>query len=134
MSKFTSPLIVSPLPDGKRWKLIESFSYYVGKQSGLNNHGIIIEVPKGFVTDFASIPKIFWSILGHPMGKYAAAAVLHDFMYFLKTFSRKISDQIFENAMKILKVPKWKRKIIYYAVRVGGKWAWKNSSKNHRDS
>ena len=130
MNKFTSPLIVSPLPDGKRWKLIEPFSYYIDKKDG-----IIITVPKDFISDGASIPRIFWSLIGSPMtGKYIAAAFLHDFTYFIKTFSRKKSDLIFLNAMKILKVPKIKRKIIYYAVRVGGKWAWKNSSKNRRES
>ena len=125
MSKFTSSLIVSIPPDGEIRTLIKPFSYSVG------NNKVIIEVPIGFITDGASIPKIAWSIIGSPMtGKYIYAAVLHDYCYFIKTFSRKKSDQIFLEAMEILGVSKLKRKIIYYAVRAGGRWAWKKSSKN----
>ena len=36
-----------------------------------------VTVPTGFVTDFASIPRIFWSAL-RPDGEYAYAAVVHD--------------------------------------------------------
>ncbi len=132
MSKFTKPLIVSPLPDGKMWKLIEPFSYYVGKKCDAL-YGITIEVPAGFLTDFASIPRIFWSILGHPMGRYAAAAVLHDYLYFKGLYSRKRCDQIFKEAMAVLNVPKLKRKLIYRFVRLLGKCAWnwhrRNSAK-----
>lgn len=124
-SKFTSPLIVSPLTDGKRWKLIEPFSYYVDKKDG-----IIITVPAGFISDGASIPRIFWSIIGSPWtGKYISAAILHDYLYYMKTFSREKSDLIFLEAMKILGVSKLKRKIIYYAVRAGGRFAWKKHCK-----
>ena len=119
MSKFTKPLIVSPLPDGKMWKLIEPFSYYVGKKCDAL-YGITIEVPAGFLTDFASIPRIFWSILGHPMGRYAAAAVLHDFTYHTGIFPRKQCDKIFRQSMQVLKVPFWKCQIIYSAVRSFG--------------
>lgn len=128
--KFTYPLVVLPLPGGKKWRLVKSFSYYVGKQDYLTNYGIIIEVPAGFVCDGASIPKVFWSIIGSPMtGKYVQAAILHDFLYYIQTFSREHSDKIFLNAMKILGVSRLKRKIIYWAVRIGGKWAWNNHQK-----
>lgn len=43
--------------------------------------GVII-VPAGFITDFASIPRVFWSIPGFsPSGPLAVAAILHDFAY-----------------------------------------------------
>lgn len=40
------------------------------------------KIPKGFVSDGASIPRIFWSplLIGHPlMGDYRRAAIVHDF-------------------------------------------------------
>lgn len=36
-------------------------------------------IPKGYVTDFASVPKFLWSILP-PLGRHNLAALLHDWM------------------------------------------------------
>ena len=48
MSSFTDPLIVSPLPDGRKWKLVDGFTYHVGSEQSPD----IIHVPAGFITDF----------------------------------------------------------------------------------
>jgi len=131
MSNFTKEIIVALIPGGRKVRLVESFSYYVGKTDYLTDHGIVITVPVGFVSDGASIPRFAWPIIGSPLtGKYRAAAIIHDYCYFMQMFSREISDMIFLNAMKVLKVSKWKRYIIYWAVRMFGKWAWKK----HRNS
>ncbi|EAA2596645.1 hypothetical protein DNM18_25345, partial [Salmonella enterica subsp. enterica] len=37
----------------------------------------VIEVPKGFITDHATIPRIFWILLP-PDGRYAKAAIIHE--------------------------------------------------------
>jgi hypothetical protein len=37
----------------------------------------VIRIPDGFVTDLASVPRVFWSILP-PDGTYERAAVVHD--------------------------------------------------------
>ncbi len=37
-----------------------------------------IEVPTGFVTDLASVPRLFWALLP-PHGAYERSAVLHDY-------------------------------------------------------
>ena len=39
-----------------------------------------VDVPIGFVTDLASIPRIFWSIL-RPDGAYTYPAIVHDYLY-----------------------------------------------------
>lgn len=121
MSSFTKPLIVSPLPDGLRWKLEEPFEYHIGHE----NSGEIVYVPEGFITDFASIPKIFYSLVGGPTGRYTRAAVVHDYLYVRGTYSRKRTDEIFYEAMTILKVSYWKRKAMYFAVRLGGRTPWR---------
>jgi hypothetical protein len=59
MSRFTSILLVSPLSDGYTWILMREFGYDVGSENG----GDRIDVAIGFQTDFASIPRLFWSIL-----------------------------------------------------------------------
>lgn len=121
MSSFTDNLIVSPLPDGKRWVVRRAFRYYVGEE----NSAQVITVPAGFITDFASIPRLFWRILPK-WGKYGNAAVVHDFLYWDQTkFDRKHSDVIFLEAMNVLKVPKRTARMMYRAVRMFGGKSWK---------
>jgi len=120
MSTFTTPLIVSPLDNGRDWKLIGAFGYHIGTLESSE----IISVPAGFITDFASIPRFLWSIFP-PWGRYGKAAVIHDYCYRKGLFTRKRSDKIFYEAMKVLKVPYWKRCAMYRAVRLFGSRAYK---------
>jgi len=89
-----------------------------------------ITVPKDFITDGASIPRLFWSIIG-PFGDYFAAAVVHDFLYSLHndTCNRKESDLIFKEAMFNLGVPWYRREVIFRAVRMFGGSSFKGSNK-----
>ena len=126
MSSFRSKLVISPVTGGKRWLLIEPFEYERGKMESFD----IIRVPKDFETDFASIPRIFWSILP-PWGRYGKAAVLHDWMYFNGKKTRKECDSIFLEAMGVLKVSWWKKKVMYLGVRSFGSIVWKAHRKKN---
>lgn len=120
MSSFTKALIVEHL-DGKNWRVVEEFEYYIGKKEN-NNY---IRIPKDFITDFASIPRIFWTIIGHPTGKYGKAAVIHDWLYRNGIGTRKEADKIFLEGMRFLKVFCIRRWIIYIAVRLFAFGSWK---------
>lgn len=87
-----------------------------------------VKVPVGFVTDFASIPRAFWSLL-RPDGDYAYAAVIHDYLYWTQPLSRKQCDQIFKLAMLDFKVGEGEVQTIHTAVRAGGSGAWKENAK-----
>jgi len=123
MSSFTSPLIVTPV-DAKYWKLVEQFTYHIGDRDSKE----VIVVPVGFVTDFASIPQLFWSIIP-PWGQYGKAAVVHDFLYKSQILTKKQSDSVFLEGMEILGVSKIKRTIIYKAVDIFGFIAWNSLKK-----
>ncbi len=86
-----------------------------------------VVVPKGFVTDFASIPRLFWPALP-PDGEYAYAAVVHDYLYWSQTRSREEADDILKIAMEDFKVGTVKAGAIYAAVRVAGKAAWNGNA------
>ena len=116
MSSFTDDQIEVRLLGNNEWLLLKPFRYYLDEKN-------FIEVPKGFITDFASIPRVFWSFF-HPIGRYAKAAVIHDWLYFEGIFSRSKSDDIFYDGMKVLGVSWWKRFLIYQAVRYFGWWSW----------
>ena len=119
MSSFTSPLIVTPMPDGRRWKLLRPFSYHVGSKYSDD----AITVPRDFITDFASIPQLLWMWLPY-WGKYGKAAVIHDYIYKTKSRTRKEADKIFKEAMIVSGTRKWKASLMYLGVRIGGWMAW----------
>ena len=124
MSRFTEPLIVTPLPDGKTWIILNDFGYEIGEEGS----GNIINVPIGTYTDFASIPRTLWAVFPR-WGKYGNAAVIHDWMYWDQSRSRKEADDIFLEGMEVLQVPAWKRRAIYSAVRTFGRIAWNSNQK-----
>ena len=119
MSRFTEPLVVTPLPDGRTWIVLSDFGYEVGEDGS----GDIIKVEIGFHTDFASIPRPLWMFLPQ-WGKYGNAAVIHDYLYWEQTRPRKESDDILMEGMIVLNVGVIKRHLIYFAVRIGGWWSW----------
>ncbi len=127
MSRFTDSLIVSPLSDGRTWIILRPFGYDVGKEGS----GDTVEVKIGFMTDFASIPRLFWIILPR-WGKYGNAAVVHDWLYWQQTRSRKESDRIMFEGMGVLRVPIWQKYPIYIAVRSFGCLAWKRNQMDRR--
>jgi hypothetical protein len=90
-------------------------------------HGLIT-VPKNFITDGASIPRIFWPIMS-PSGEYFEAAIIHDFLYSLcgnkYQLTRKQADDIFNEGMKELGVKPRTRLTIYWAVRICGWYPYK---------
>lgn len=104
--------------------LLEDFKYQVGK--------LLITVPKGFVTDFASIPKFLRFIIPH-RGKYDEAAVVHDFLYSeynTTGINRKLADKIFNFIMKECGVSCAKRKALYLGVRKFGEPFYKDNKIN----
>ena len=134
MSNFKTPLVVSPLPDGKHWKLHTKFAYDCDREGS----GMSIIMPAGFVTDGASIPRPLWSLIGSPWGRYGKAAVLHDWLYQsagkpvglafgvdMVVLQRKYADDVFLQAMEVLGVAPWRRNLMYWGVRTFGWLAWR---------
>ena len=78
-----------------------------------------IEVPAGFVTDYASVPRFLWSIFP-PHGAARLASVVHDYLYSLRECPRAIADAVFLVAMKTSGVVAWRRWAMYLAVRLFG--------------
>jgi len=128
VSAFTSPLKVEFI-DGKFWRLTDSLGFYT---SDLER---TIVAPEGFLTDFASIPRFAWPIIGHPTGAYGTAAVIHDWLYSLSTddpppMKRRKCDQIFLDGMQVLGVSWWKRTTMYSIVRLFGNGGWGDNRKS----
>lgn len=118
MIGFLTPIDVRDLKDGRNYALLRTLAYCTGVES-VPPADRTIRVPKGFVTDFASIPRGLWNIFP-PMGKYNGAAIVHDYLYRRTIWERQTCDQVFEEAMQVLGVNWLSRKLIYRAVRLFG--------------
>lgn len=58
------------------------------------------EIPPGFTTDLASIPKALWSIYSPHKANTIPAAIIHDHIYFCPgEMTRKEADSIFYDAL-----------------------------------
>jgi len=90
-----------------------------------------VTIPTGFVTDFASLPQIFWSIL-RPDGDYAHAAAVHDWLYWDQTRPRQVADQIFAAIMQDFDIDVGTLNTLYGAVRTFGGFAWRENRRLKR--
>lgn len=123
MSRFLTSLQAEKLPhDGSAdqrgtWRLLAPLAY----RSDLLD--TIVVVPAGFLTDFASVPRLPVAYLltanrGHE------AAVLHDWAYSTHFVIRAQADDLFAEALEAGGEPAWRRGLMWAGVRVGGWWAW----------
>jgi len=103
------------------WTLTDPLRFVLSMGRGK----IEVEVPAGFVTDFASVPRLLWFIFP-PFGSWSRPAVLHDFLYSVTGgCSRFLADALFREAMYQQCVPAWRRAIMYCSVRMFGRHAWR---------
>lgn len=109
-----------PIQKEEKYELAEDYIYSI--------NGYCITVPKGFLTDLASIPLPF-RIFFPKDGDYTPAAVVHDYLYSEHNntgINREYADKIFNFIMKELGISTYKRKTMYRAVRLFGEPFWKN--------
>lgn len=129
---FEQPNVI-PISD-RNYRLMEDYTAGIVNKAG---NRILITVPKGYVTDLASIPRFIWSLFGlTPDGLYRGAAVVHDYIYskHIKGASysllpdgmrltRAECDEIFKILIHASGEAHWKEEAMYRAVRTFG-WAY----------
>ena len=112
---FNSIPAMTPFDDGE-WRL-ESPAIYATRA------GEIIVAPAGFITDLASIPRIFHALI--PVnGRHRLAAIVHDYLFVIQDRPRADVDNIFLEAMEDSGVGWVTRWAMYLAVRAGGWLPW----------
>ncbi|WP_199226644.1 DUF1353 domain-containing protein [Acidovorax sp. HMWF029] len=119
--KFTSTLQLERLEDTSRdgrgtWRLLAALGY----DSDLIGH---VDVPQGFVTDLASVPRLplAFFLAG---GLAHAAAVLHDWLYTTHQTDRATADAVFREAAQACGVSPWRAWVMWLGGRAGGASSW----------
>ena|SRR5665213_364238 len=114
--------------DEKRVKLMKDFHVSFSRGQEL----YVYTVPKGFITDGASIPDIFW---GFPFyftpfqGLTLPGAVVHDHYYTNKIPPKSFADWTFYNLLKKYKAGKIKSMLYYIAVSHFGHYSNRHNEK-----
>ena len=76
-----------------------------------------ITVPRGSISDGASIPRFFHRLL--PPGEYWREAIIHDYLYSIG-WPRLLADATMWQVMRELGRTPWKRALIFIGVRLFG--------------
>ena len=116
---FLSALVVRDLGNGRHVRLVQPFVYQ-------RRDGTALNVPVGFITDYASIPRPARYLLPS-FGKYNFAAVLHDYAFRVDSVpvfaSSAEADRLMKEAMEDSPWPPnwWVRQIVYWGLRAGSR-------------
>jgi hypothetical protein len=88
----------------------------------------LVTVPKGMLTDLASVPALTRFLVDR-VGPHLEASILHDFLYVAwqdvpglapRREDQKFADKMLNAGMKEAEVNSFKRFVIYHAVRIFG--------------
>ena len=87
--------------------------------------GDAFTIKRGFWWDGASIPRIFWTVIGDPWeADIAPAALIHDILYATHYFDRAKTDEVMFEVNEINGMNPVKNIAVYRALRIGGWKAW----------
>lgn len=112
----TSNIDLRPL-DAWNFLLLTDIHYYYIKGK---KH---IHVPKGFITDLATIPRFAWWCISRTELSYKAP-IVHDYLYEKRQGTQKEADQIFLQIMIEERISFWRRNLAYFFVRMLGWIKW----------
>ena len=167
MARFDS-LMKATFNPPRNWTLLEDLKFYsdeltkkdaemlrwcgIEVRNSTKTKQYIVTIPKGYVTDMASVPRGCWAFIA-PFD-VARAAVVHDILYEKintqykivnesaaaeegpatkkeREVYREIADHVFLEGMNASEppVPSWKKYSAYWAVRMFGRWAINSSAK-----
>jgi hypothetical protein len=112
MSHFQTALVAEAVDGG--WRLHAPLVYYSDVL------GRTVTVPTGYVTDLASVPRLFRFIVPVANAKNRRAAVVHDYLCthpegLVK--DQKQADLVFREALSVVGVGRFRSAALYYPVR-----------------
>lgn len=102
-----------------------------------NRHGLVIEwngervyIPRGFESDGASVPRLFWRLVFPTIDPQALrAALAHDYIYRTKPdgWTKEEADEMFYDLLIEDGVAKWRAWLAYKGVDWFGQCAWNDA-------
>lgn len=123
--RFTGLPLRLEFVDGIRWRVTRKVSYLTESKETST-------VKTGFITDFASVPRIFFWALppsGTEANPYGIAALFHDWCYAHKTIGGRAierweADNLFYEIMRYIGTDWFVAHIMWSQVRMWGWTVW----------
>jgi len=97
-----------------------------------------VVIPKGFISDAASIPRIFWNILSDTDPDIEYPSFVHDLLYSVhgklpdRTLTRKQCDQVIREQMIAVGASPLKYQPVYWALRLFGWHGWNSHTPEYK--
>lgn len=124
LAKFEGRInIAKSIGEDRKYTVMEAFTYKSDK------YGEFTVLP-GFVTDGASVPRLFWAYASPFTGRHVAAVILHDALYAVHYRDRESCDEIMREALVDLGIRTTKSGLMHRSVRAGGWVAWEKAEKH----
>jgi hypothetical protein len=96
--------------DGRSMELLRPVSF-------VDAAGKLWLAPAGSVIDGASIPRVFWRLIGSPfVGRFRRASVIHDVYCVNRLEPWGKVHRVFNEMMRVDGVPAWRRRLMFAAV------------------
>ncbi len=114
--------------DATRWRLARDLTFRSAWREP-------VTVPRGFVTDFASVPRmpLLFALFGD---RGHAAAVVHDWLYQThpEGWDKWHADLVFLEALKEEGVKPWRARAMYLAVKLFGRAHWESGPNRRKQN
>ncbi|TAL87488.1 MAG: DUF1353 domain-containing protein [Candidimonas sp.] len=91
--------------------------------------GRVITVEAGFLTDYASVPRvpIAYLLLGDTCH---TESVIHDWLYHHHEIcDEQTANRVLLEASKAIRSPAWRRSLMYLGVAIGGRSSWEEDGR-----
>lgn len=119
-----SELKLEPIAKGEKYRLLDDISFFIGTRE--------IHIPKGVEFDGASIPRLFWSLIGSPFEPdFMEAALIHDYCFYTKCCSFMEANNLFKAKLKTNGVSAWRRGLMWVSVASGGLIYWNRENEEN---
>lgn len=126
---FKSRVTLTHIPNQFHWVVFEPITYYTEK------YGETITVPKGFITDLASVPRVIWWLIPNDGRHIIEGSVVHDWLYANAgeipgwKYSRTQANFVLREAMREQGASRWERFVVWAALQAFGFISWNRHKK-----
>ncbi len=130
--KFQSELFTTPVPRETEapWLDFDTDKVMLVQDLRVVLDGVLIIVPKGYITDGSSVPRFFWRVYNPWVTEARRASCVHDFFYshLYKSFPKSYADKALKEIMLHDGASQFMAWVFYRSVRMninGGGWSKK---------
>lgn len=112
-------------PSANKIELTKDFVFRVqDPKTGVDE---VVVVPKGYRSDWSSIPRLLWFVYPPNYSEAREGAIAHDYLYshLHWYYKKKFADRLLRAFMRRCGASKTAQQAFYWAVRLGGKGGWK---------